>query len=375
MISLINKKFDKLQVIKLHHKDKRNRLYYICKCDCGMITKPIRNDSLTLGIKKSCGAGLCSNHILNIIGKKFGKLLVINFSHLDHQGKARWICKCDCGIITKPLSSDNLIRNEISSCGNTLCHGLTKSLMGKKFGKLIVNDLDNSKNINGQLYWMCKCECGSIKSINGQSLKNGKTISCGNGFCNGMADNLINKKFGTLTVIEYCDKIANKLYWKCKCDCGSIIDYCRSDVIKNHKNKLCQCNRFSGEKLLTSILQQIYDNFYIKRHYIPDFLKPQHVDGCLFDKNTNKPFLAFEYDGEQHFKPVRFGGIGKKEATKLFEYTKNLDMKKNIKMRENKDKIPFFIRIPFDYEITIDNIKNILIKNKIPLTQIGIGLI
>ena len=31
---------------------------------------------------------------------------------------------------------------------------------------------------------------------------------------------LIGKRFGKLTVIEFYEKRNNRYYWKCKCDCG-----------------------------------------------------------------------------------------------------------------------------------------------------------
>lgn len=47
-------KFNRLTVIKLHHKDKRWRRYYLCQCDCGN-KKVIQGTLLKNGNTKSCG--------------------------------------------------------------------------------------------------------------------------------------------------------------------------------------------------------------------------------------------------------------------------------------------------------------------------------
>ena len=68
--------------------------------------------------------------------------------------------------------------------------------------------------------------------------------------------------------------------------------------------------------------------------------------------------LIIEYDGEQHFKPVQFGNMSKKDAIKEFNQRKIFDRKKDIwalrkkisliriKYNENpKNKILKFIKI------------------------------
>ncbi|MEK4148955.1 hypothetical protein NST02_17990 [Robertmurraya sp. FSL W8-0741] len=52
------------------------------------------------------------------------------------------------------------------------------NLVGKTFGKLtVINKSDNNKF--GKTTWLCKCSCGSEKVIIGSALKNGITKSCG----------------------------------------------------------------------------------------------------------------------------------------------------------------------------------------------------
>lgn len=49
-------------------------------------------------------------------------------------------------------------------------------LTGQKFGRLTVLERDlNRKGV----YWICRCDCGNVKSILGQHLKSKHTQSCG----------------------------------------------------------------------------------------------------------------------------------------------------------------------------------------------------
>jgi hypothetical protein len=66
--------------------------------------------------------GNCNNSPSHLIGKRFGKLTVINYaeSRAQPSGKIRhrWVCLCDCGNISPSVSSSNLLKkNGTKSCG------------------------------------------------------------------------------------------------------------------------------------------------------------------------------------------------------------------------------------------------------------------
>ena len=52
-------------------------------------------------------------------------------------------------------------------------------LSGKIFGKLIVLSADSLLHTNRCKYWLCRCECGVEKIINGKLLRTGQAQSCG----------------------------------------------------------------------------------------------------------------------------------------------------------------------------------------------------
>ena len=59
--------------------------------------------------------------------------------------------------------------------------GKAINMLGKKFGRLLViSRVENSRN--GDCMWKCQCDCqgiNSIKIVTGSNLSKGKTVSCG----------------------------------------------------------------------------------------------------------------------------------------------------------------------------------------------------
>lgn len=141
--NLIGKKFGELTVIK--DTPKRNNsgeIIWECKCSCGNITY-IPTSRLTGGFYISCGCassrGLRRNENKreNLLGQKFGKLIVIDF---DKEGsalsnKSKWICKCECGnICSKRIDVLHSPQGQFASCGcDTRSKGesLIRSLLTK----------------------------------------------------------------------------------------------------------------------------------------------------------------------------------------------------------------------------------------------------
>ena len=109
----------------------------------------------------------------NLTGQRFGKLVVKKFSH-KNQNRYYWLCVCDCGI-QKAIRSDHLGKNDTISCGHTRTH--LKNIIGQKFGNLVV--ISKSVFKNGRSFWKCRCSCGRELIIDGANLKSGNTRSCG----------------------------------------------------------------------------------------------------------------------------------------------------------------------------------------------------
>lgn len=117
---LTNKKIGKLTVLYRYYQNKQdNRPCWVCQCDCGNITV-VSSHELNSGDTKSCGCLkkelLSERSIINEIGHKYGKLLVIARGKSKNTKNATWICKCDCGTIIEVLGK-SLRQGHTTSCG------------------------------------------------------------------------------------------------------------------------------------------------------------------------------------------------------------------------------------------------------------------
>lgn len=124
-----------------------------------------------------------------------------------------------------------------------------EDLTGQKFDRLIVLGLDREyekMQTNYNRKWICKCECGVIKSIFANALRSGRTKSCG---CfnkettaqrnHQRVENLVGNKYGKLTVMEMFQQNGRKMC-KCLCDCGNqtIVE---SGNLKRGNTQSCGC--------------------------------------------------------------------------------------------------------------------------------------
>lgn len=306
----------------------------------------------------------------DLTGQRFGRLLVAeraeNTRTKGGTSIVMWKCICDCGnnaiVNARALVSDNT-----KSCGcykkEITSKRIKKDIIGKRYGKLIVIEYYGIKQYNSteQLLYKCQCDCGNKTIVAGMSLRNGHTTSCGC-YQKSIASkscfkNIIGQKFNNLTVIKRHSENKNKrAQWVCQCDCGNIHIVSGKDLRNGHI-KSCGCIKSSGEQ---KILNWLIDNNIIHKHEyrFNDCvnLMPLPFDFAVFNEH-NKLLFLIEYDGEQHFKPIRFNGIPIELAENNFKQTKINDEIKNIYCINNNIML---IRIPY---LDFDNIDSILEQN------------
>lgn len=123
-------------------------------------------------------------------------------------------------------------------------------LTGQSFSRWSV--LKNvGKNKNGQLRWVCRCDCGTQKTVIGYHLMSGVSKSCG---ClkaeltsKAKLINMAGKKYGLWTVIKRSDQRKKDASWLCRCECGT------ERVVKGYNlrtgvSRSCGCNRDKATK-------------------------------------------------------------------------------------------------------------------------------
>lgn len=52
-----------------------------------------------------------------MVGKRFGRLTVLEYAGTSKHRKSMWLCVCDCGNIPPPIVGANLIKGGTKSCG------------------------------------------------------------------------------------------------------------------------------------------------------------------------------------------------------------------------------------------------------------------
>ena len=140
----------------------------------------------------------------------------------------------------------------------------------------------------------------------------------------------------------------SKLLWMCDAEHKWLTSY---DNIKN--GKWCpECKIFKSQKKLKNIIEQITGKEAILNYKGFDWLKTSKYGKQELDIYIPELKLAIEYDGKQHFKPVRFGGISLEKAKENLRNTKKLDKIKNKKIEQHKDEVKYFIRFNYKNKIT-----------------------
>lgn len=115
----------------------------------------------------------------NIIGQKYNHLTVLEATEQRQCGAIVWKCQCDCGNITYVSTGNlksNHIKT-CGKCEFSKENQKRLDIKGKKFGKLTVIDYYESKN--GETIWQCQCDCGNQCQAVGWHLTTGAKKSCG----------------------------------------------------------------------------------------------------------------------------------------------------------------------------------------------------
>ena len=192
---------------------------------------------------------------IDLTGQRFGKLTVLEQDpnpYIDPAGRRelKWICKCDCGNTTS-VTGKALRYGRAKSCGCLKSLAQSSDLVGKRYGKLVVEKEDTereNRSPSGELnrFWFCRCDCGNLISVNQRSLVCGRKSGCG---CekeekiNPRSIDMTGQRFGRLTIIEPVKKERRSTrgqMWKCLCDCGKEVVVHRSELVAK-KAQSCGC--------------------------------------------------------------------------------------------------------------------------------------
>lgn len=288
------------------------------------------------------------SQLINLIGQKFGSLTVLERAP-NKNNQVYWTCQCDCGTI-KDVKSQHLREGKIKTCGR--CNANT--IVGQQFKNWLVLEATDRKSGTLILY-KCKCiHCGHIGYKTSPDLKTYAFNRCEN--CR--ATHLVGQRFGNLTIIERAGITPyHHTLWKCQCDCGNITFGTYGHLVSGDKIS-CGCITSKGEAKICQILKE--NNI--------DFVQQKTFDTCRFETSNQlakfdfylpKHNVIIEYDGAQHFEEKGHGWFTDKNLQQI----KKRDVYKTQWCQENNI---LLIRIPYtEYEkLSIEMIQN-LIEEKV----------
>lgn len=229
-----------------------------------------------------------------------------------------------------------------------------RKIIELKDGQLIS---DKYEGLNKKIKVKCN-KCGVIWEPSFESLLK-------NHWCSGCSKNkkfdldtvkyIINKNGGLLISKNYKNS-TSKIIIKClKCNTiwfptfGSI-----------QSGSWCpECSIFKSQKKVKDIIKEIFPDKEVCFNYKGfDWLYNEKTKGKQeLDIFVPELKLAIEYDGQQHFRPVCFGGISLEMAKQKLKIQKYRDKVKNKKIAKNMNDIRYFLRFGYNEPITKEYIE------------------
>lgn len=271
---------------------------------------------------------------------KNGHCWSTKFSHIK---SGHWCRKC---FVAKNIKSLKLVGGIEKA----------KSFAVKKGGICL-----SKKYTNTHTHMLWQCEFKHTWSATFANIKRG--YWCPN--CAGQVVSIndcrmVANKNGGKCLAKVYNNAKTKMSWECGCGHKWMARY--NDIQQGKWCPLCATSK--TQRLLFNIVQKIYPLYSIKFNYRGfDWLKSenknrkQELDICIPEIK-----LAIEYDGKQHFMPVRFGGISDKQAKENFRNVKKLDKLKNKKVLLHSEDIRYFVRFNYKEELTENYIRAKIVK-------------
>lgn len=260
--------------------------------------------------------------------------------------RTSWLCKCKCGNLIIE-QANHLVENTVKSCGcynkEQSKQRRTLDYQGQQFGELTVLErVERETPRSHSALLKCRCSCGKITLVSDVNLISGNTKSCGH--LKTDIEDLTGQQFGYWQVLKMAPHDKHHIQWICRCRCGTIKTV-RGDSLKAGISQSCGCKNTSvGAEAIENILNENHIN-YKKEYCFSDLKSPKQAflrfDFAIINDNNTINSLI-EYDGELHYQARDdFGG------EEGLAYRKQCDaIKNNYCLNHNIPlyRIPYFIK-------------------------------
>lgn len=221
---------------------------------------------------------------------------------LDRSNNKRkyWICKWECGEI-KSVRSDSLKTYKNPNCGCLHKKNISERTSKKLEGQRFgkLVVLYRDFSKKPRAHWVCECDCGNITTVKSYALTSGHTKSCGCYFKDVVIRDLTGFRSGRLVAKKIVD-IKDKKGVFWECDCDcGGISVVVSGNISNKTTQSCGCY---GSSKGESIIKDILtkNNINFKTEYVFKDYMCARYDFAILD-NSEKVIRLIEFDGRQHY--------------------------------------------------------------------------
>ncbi len=115
----------------------------------------------------------------DLSGQRFGRLVALSSTEQkDKWGKCfLWHCRCDCGK-TCAVSTYQLRAGSVRSCGCLQAENRMRDVTGKRYGRLVALEY-TGKIVDNSTVWRFRCDCGNEISVRLQAVRYSNRRSCG----------------------------------------------------------------------------------------------------------------------------------------------------------------------------------------------------
>lgn len=122
-------------------------------------------------------------------------------------------------------------------------------LTNQTFNEWMVIERDLNCRKKDRTYWICKCSCGTIKSIDGHALKQGGSTRCRQHPRPDKVRNLVGQTFNNWLVEKWAYRKNKKSHWYCVCQCGYKKIVCLEDLTGGRSKGCKNCNNDYYEEM------------------------------------------------------------------------------------------------------------------------------
>jgi hypothetical protein len=134
-------------------------------------------------------------------------------------------------------------------------------LLGKTFGELTVLERVEERSVGGY-QWRCLCSCGNECVVLGTLLTTGRVTHCTNKEAHRhlmkyKTSDITGQKIGQLTALYPTEKRSKKgaVIWHCRCDCGNEVDVSLGDLLYTRLS--CGCKKRENDIQLHNTLTHV----------------------------------------------------------------------------------------------------------------------